>query len=183
MASSLLSSPPEILSMVFAYLDWTDHLALALTHRTLRPLADSILYSRIKWAWYSPWTPPILKVLRTITQRPQLAKLVNVVILKGHYFEYEIRHDDKNQTPRIAVEEDDLKPLIKCVTRTNMSYRDEWIEDLHNGTIDAVVALLLSQLPRLRDLYLGENITRQCHFVGRVLRSSLCEKGHHFHSF
>jgi hypothetical protein len=59
MASSLLSSPPEILSMVFAYLDWTDHLALALTHRTLRPLADSILYSRIKWAWYSPWTPPI----------------------------------------------------------------------------------------------------------------------------
>lgn len=182
MTSLLLSSPSEILKIIFAHLEPTDHLTLGLTHRNLRPLINPILYSRIEWEWKGPWTPPILRFLRSIIHRPELAKFVKVVILKGSNLEYHLR-GDRSQSPKIAVTEDDLKPLIECVARTNVSYRGEWIQELRSGTIDAFVALLLSQVPRLNTLYLGEDFTLQSLFVGRILRSSLCEKHDYFHSF
>ncbi|KAB8228860.1 uncharacterized protein BDW43DRAFT_315499 [Aspergillus alliaceus] len=42
--------------------------------------------------------------------------------------------------------------------------------------MDAFVTLLLSQLPRLRRLYLGQNFFRECPLMGMMLRSALCEE-------
>lgn len=56
-----------------------------------------------------------------------------------------------------------------------MSYRDTWMDELRNGTLDAYLAVLLSQLPRLRHLHLGPVFFVESDLIGLVLRSILCD--------
>lgn len=182
MTSALITSPTEILRGVFVHLDQADFLALGRTHRTLLPVIEPLLYSRVKFTWNDSHTPPIPQFLRTIIQRPELATCVKGLALDGNDFDADMRAY-RHQSPKFAVTEDDLRPLIECATGFNVSYRAEWIQRLRSGTMDAFVALLLSQLSSLTSLSLGENFCRESYLVGHVLRTSLCEEGDCFHAF
>ncbi|KAI9036459.1 uncharacterized protein KD926_001802 [Aspergillus affinis] len=57
---------------------------------------------------------------------------------------------------------------------TGVPYGDLWIHELRQGTVDAFVAFLLTQVPNLRYLYL-DNFTRQSALLGMLLRSAICE--------
>ncbi|KAK3294785.1 uncharacterized protein B0H64DRAFT_375534 [Chaetomium fimeti] len=69
----------------------------------------------------------------------------------------------------------DLREALSFVERTQLPYRDIWAAELRAGTIDAHLAVLLSQLPRLQDLRLSNKFYQKCDLVALVLRSMLCD--------
>ncbi|PLB36520.1 uncharacterized protein BDW47DRAFT_132712 [Aspergillus candidus] len=182
--ASILSTPPEILHPVLASLSPSDLYAVCLTHRYLRSLAEPFLYSHIQWTWTNSQNPPITRFLRSIVQRPELASYVRVVILNGNTFEREWR-DYQHESPRLPVTEFALDELVECIEKTQVPYAEQWIQELRVGTMDAFLALLLSQLPNLACLYLAKNFARESRLMGMMLRSALCDRfqDHHLPSF
>jgi hypothetical protein len=79
--------------------------------------------------------------------------------------------------PEIHVPEDQLKALTAFIHRTEVPYREWWARELHDGSVDALVALLSAHLSSLRFLHLGHAFTPQSGLTGMVLRSLICETG------
>jgi hypothetical protein len=161
--------------MIFAPLSPSDLYAVCLTHRDWRSLAEAFLYAHIEWTWTNSQNPPIAQFLRSIVHRPELASFVHVVILNGDSFDT-VWHNYEKKSPKIPVTEVDLDELVRCIERIRISCTEQWIQELRAGTMDAFVTLLLSQLPWLRRLYLGQNFFRECPLMGMMLRSALCEE-------
>lgn len=176
MASPLLNSPTEILLLILAHLSSANLWAICLTSRDLRTLAEPFLYSGIQWTWKVSQTPPIIQLLRTILQRPQLSSLIQSVVLHGEDNFGRNRHHFLNESPKLLVSEMNVHGLVKCVKGLNVPYGDKWIQELNKGTMDAFMALFLSQLPNLGLLHLGKNFTRETRWLGRMLRFALCEE-------
>lgn len=86
-------------------------------------------------------------------------------------------HHYHPQLPKIPVTEEELGELITFIDGLDMSYGDLWIQDLRRGTMDAFVALLVVQLFNLTCLRIGHNFAKESQYLGKVLRSALCEPG------
>ena len=71
------------------------------------------------------------------------------------------------------MDEADLQEAVSFVSGTSLPFRDKWIVELRQGTLDAYLALLLLQLPRLRRLSLGPVLFTESELIGLVLRSTL----------
>jgi hypothetical protein len=160
--------------MLFKLLSSAELRALCLVNRHLRASAEPFLYSEIQWTWLEtdPHPPPITQLLRTILCRPELAASITSVHLDGYTFK---RHEFRFRVPTIPVSGTELDESITFIRGTRVLYSDRWIQELRNGTTDAVVALLLAQLPNLRCLRLENDFTRCSALLGMVLRSSICE--------
>jgi hypothetical protein len=81
----------------------------------------------------------------------------------------------RGRTPRIPVSEPELEEVLAFVAKTRVSYRETWLEELRNGTMEAFVAVLLCQPSHLTYLFLGPDFLKESQIVGLVLRSTLCE--------
>jgi hypothetical protein len=77
--------------------------------------------------------------------------------------------------PQIPIPNDELDKPIAFIQRMGLPYSKRWIQELRDGTIDALVALLLAQLSILRYLYLSGDFTRRTVLIGMVLQSAICE--------
>jgi hypothetical protein len=115
---------------------------------------------------------PDRAVLCSIVHRPELASLVNVVVLSGDSFDRSL-HDYRHKSLKLPVTEVVLDGLVKRIERIDIPYTKEWIQDLRARTMDAFVTHLVSQLPSLRCLYLGKNFARESRLIGIMLRSAL----------
>ncbi|KAJ5499859.1 hypothetical protein N7453_008910 [Penicillium expansum] len=175
MSASILTTPTELLRLVFATLSRSDLYALCLTHRDLRAVAEKFLYARVELTWTKSQTPPIAQFLQNIVQRPELASSVSVLILSGCSFD-DYYYDYKLSSPKLPLSEVALDGLVNCIENTSVSFAREWIQELRAGTMDAFISLLLSQLRSLRFLQLSQNFARESRLMGMMLRSALCEK-------
>ncbi|CAG8265455.1 unnamed protein product [Penicillium salamii] len=178
--ASLLSTPTEILCIIFAFLSHSDLAAICLTHKDLRSPAEPFLYDHIQWTWSDSEHPPFAEFLRTIVQRPELATYVHNVVLNGNSFDEGV-DDSGNESPRIPVAEPLVNELVELVTRINVPYAEEWIQKLRAGSMDAFTTLLISQLPNVKRLYLDKNYNRETRLRGMMLRSALCEESTNSH--
>jgi hypothetical protein len=167
--------------MVMQLLSPADLLALCLVSKASRSAAEPFLYSKIEWTWLDDQPPPIAAFLRTILRRPELAAYVRSVALvgdnlfiwrSGTYMTYR-----KEYVLLIPILGWDLNDAVEAIEMTGVPYTHRWGQKLRRGTIDAFVALLLSQLHQLRHLVLGPNFTRQAELLGMFLNSALCRKG------
>jgi hypothetical protein len=106
------------------------------------------------------------------------------VVLNGDSFDGGL-HDAGNESPKIPVTNVVLDELVECIERINVPYAEEWIQELHAGSMDAFTTLLISQLLNLKRLFLDKNFNRENRLRGMVLRSALCEEstGSHLSSF
>ncbi|KAJ5758325.1 uncharacterized protein N7511_007019 [Penicillium nucicola] len=171
----LLMTPTEILRLIFASLSNGDLAAVCLTHRDLRSPAEPFLYAHIQWTWSDSQRPPIAQFLRSIVQRPELASYVYDVVLNGDSLDGGI-HDSGNENPKIPVTSVVLDELVGFIARINVPYAEEWIQELHAGSMDAFTTLLISQLLNLKRLFLDKNYNRETRLRGMMLRSALCEE-------
>ncbi|KAK2811106.1 hypothetical protein FQN50_002442 [Emmonsiellopsis sp. PD_5] len=177
MAPPILNVPIEILRLILALLSSVDLRAICLTNRDLLVHAEPLLYADIRWTWLNSQTPPIIRFLRSILRRPQLAGFVKSLVLNGAFFE---RNSNVYKafcpSPKLPVTEADLDWLVERIKLIDVPYGDSWIRELRAGNLDAFVALLLSQLPRLRCLQLDEIIVRESRFLNMMFRTALCER-------
>lgn len=187
MALSLLDCPTEVVGPILKSLSTDDLHAACLVCRHLRLLTEPYLYAKFESTWTFTWPqqpphpfpmnskiPPIIHFLRSIVNRPQLAAFVNVVILKGDSLSG-IFHRFRGKPPTLPVMGVDLGAFVKLIENIDVPFGDTWIKALCWGTMDAFVALLLSQVSNLKWLFLGENFLRDSQFVSMVFRSALSE--------
>lgn len=187
MAFSLLDSPDDVLLLILPSLSSADLYNMCLTHSTLRFLAEPFLYSGFEWTWTQDQAPPIVSLLYSILRCPQHGNYVRSAVLNGDTFERGPLHY-KRPSPKIpAPEGAELGELVECISRLNVPYSKQWIEELRAGTMDAYVALLLSQLPGLRVLRLDKDFMRESKLVSMLIRSAVFREelgeGSHVPSF
>jgi hypothetical protein len=168
----LLTCNDDVLYLILRCLSQADLHAVCLVHRHLHELAQPILYSAIDINWQGSLAKPhpITALVRSILGKAQLATHVRSVSCSGRP-RYGLTHQGK--AVRFPVHEPDLKEPISFVERSQVPFRDSWIEELRNGSIDAYLAVLLSQLPRLRHLHLSRYYFTESRLVGLVLQSAL----------
>lgn len=157
-----------------------DILALTLVSKASRTITEPFLYKKIEWTWLADQPPPIIAFLRTILHRPQLANHVRSVALLGDNLCDAPYIGDR--LPTIPVVGSNLDSALEAITKTRVpySFAHRWEKELNNGTMDAFVSLLLSQLHHLTHLFLARNFTKQSTLLGMLLCSALCEKGEQY---
>lgn len=170
---TLLTLHEDVQLLIITHLSASDLCALCLTHSQLHKLARPFLYSSVDLAWKfkeRKWTNTVVPLLRTILGQPELAKCIRTVT-----YTKEKRHPYWRQaSTTIDIPESPLKEAIAFVKQTELPYRDSWLDRIHERTIDAYLAVLLTQLPCLRALHLGPDLFVEHGILGQVLRSLLC---------
>lgn len=162
--------PKEILDSILESLSLPGLSALSLTSKTLRTLTEPRLYSNIEMTWTNEHVPQITPLLRSLTSRPELSDYVLKLHLSGRDRLFIRRPPD-----RISLSGLGLDKAIQFIQLTKVSYANIWIEELQSGTMDAIVALLLSFLPNLKSLYLEGYFAIDTRLLGKMLRSALCD--------
>ncbi|KAK4044017.1 hypothetical protein C8A01DRAFT_12533, partial [Parachaetomium inaequale] len=169
---NILACNDDVLYLILRCLSQADLLAVCLVHRRLHGLAEPILYSAIDINWQGSLTKPhpITALVRSILGRTRRATYIRSVSCSGRN-KWQLAY--RGKALRFSVLEPDLKEPISFVKRSQVPFRDSWVEELRNGSIDAYLAVLLSQLPRLRHLHLGPYYFTESRLVGLVFQSVL----------
>lgn len=159
--------------LIFRYLSKADLRSVCLANSNLRALAETCLYSEINFGWQKGREVrrhPITTLLRSILRRPELADHIRSISLVGASFRWYYG----GTTPRILVPETELEEVLTFVTMTGVSYRETWLEELRNGTMEAFVAVLLCQPSHLTNIFLDADFAKETRIIGLVLRTTLC---------
>jgi hypothetical protein len=161
----------EILKLVSR----ADLLAFSRVDKASHAYAEPILYAKIEWIWSRFEPPPIEAFLRTILRRPELASYVRSVDLSGHSFSMEELYEGR--VPDISIAGRFLNLAVKAVKATKVPYAPLWKQHLQAGKMDALVAVLLSQLHNLSCLVMCSNFTLKSKLSGMLFSVALCEEG------
>ncbi|CAJ0555446.1 Ff.00g055110.m01.CDS01 [Fusarium sp. VM40] len=175
-SACLIKCPGEICRLIFTHLLQEDLPAVCLSHRALRVHAEPLLYEGVYFEWREECYHPITSFLRSTTLRPQLAAYVRYFELTGGYG-YDKPLD---QAPKILLSEYALEgPLLWVARRTNIPYRESWMEELRNGTMEAFIAVVISQTTHLETLNIWPDLIRGTWLIGEVLRSMVFRHADH----
>ncbi len=170
---TLLECNGDVLRLILEYLPSADLRSVCLVHPCLRLLAEPLLYGTIEIAF--TWQPDriqpqsITALVRSLLCRPELAAHIRTLSCR----ESTQKRSWVGKAPKIPVPDLDLRAAVSFVGGTFLSYSDRWIEELHQGTLDAYVAILLSRLPHLQRLYLEAPFSMETELTGLVVRSIL----------
>ena len=167
---NLLGCNADVVRLILGCLAQADLRSVCLVHPSLRLLAEPLLYSTVEIAYYKSKPHLITLLARSILHRPELAAHIRTLSFEGGD-----RPDQnwKEKVPRKSVNKADLQEAVSFVAGTHLPYRDRWIVELRQGTLDAYIALLLLRLPRLQRLNLGPVFFMESELIGLVLRSIL----------
>lgn len=198
MASSpaLTALPEELLRSCLQYLTPTHLHATCSVSKLFRRLATPLLYSTIRFSWGQTSTeepqvePPLALLVRSIVHDPSLAHHIRTVELEGRGFR---RESYRGKTPRIAVSglgllnnnadavpASEIPPprlaaYVTLIEATGVSDVALWVRELCDGSLDAFVALLLSQTQRLERLDIGPTFANETRLLGMMFRAAVCQ--------
>ncbi|KAG9501650.1 hypothetical protein J7337_007341 [Fusarium musae] len=200
---SLLDCPKEVQLGIVELLLQADAANLSMTCRALHSLAEPLVYSTIQITWsrqYYPPIPQILRLIRTLLDRPDLGDIVRSIEFGGEGF---IDYDDPpwpGETPEppelpslpldkltahirgFGVSEPSVEGwLSKVVYSDAYRYLDfdenralSVIQKTQSATCDAAAATVVSLLPNLERLTVSENWYDKARLLGRVLCIAIC---------
>ena len=169
-STDLLGCNVDVIRLILGCLAQADLHSVCLVHPSLRLLAEPLLYSAVELPYYKSKPHLLVSLVRSILRRPELAAYIRTLSCQGGD-----RPDTnwRKKLPKKRVDEADLQEAVPFVSGTSLPFRDKWIVELRQGTLDAYLALLLLQLPRLRRLSLGPVFFTESELMGLVLRSIL----------
>lgn len=122
---------------------------------------------------YDIQMPPLVPFLRSILDRPELATLVREITVTGDSLSCTTAFE--SSLPCLPVDGLDLAICQKrlCQMDLPIDGRDRWNAALRDGEVDALLTLVLSQVPNLRYLHLEENCIRTNPYLGMLLCRAL----------
>ena len=167
---NLLDCDTDVVRLILGCLRQVDLRSVCLVHPSLRLLAEPLLYATVRLPYYDSKPHLITLLVRSILRRPELAAHIRTLSLQGGDHS-QPSWDEK--VPRKAVDEADLQEAVSLVAGTCLPYRDRWIFELRQGSLDAYIALLLLRLPHLQRFHLGHVFFLENELIGLVLRSVL----------
>lgn len=168
---------------------------MSTTCKDLYTLAVPFLYRKINWDWMIPPLRRVLRFLRTIVNRPDLAASVRKVCIRSSACPWTKRKaltslrfrgwgsnwEGPWEAPQHNVEWAQERPLFEDVVQkgTDIVHRaqfpdaDEWTQALYNGNAYVYVAVLLSQLPGIETLQLDYSFVWIGGYPGRMVKHCL----------
>lgn len=169
-----LGYPNEVIFSILTFCSSADLLSLSRVNKRLNELANPVIYSSIQFTWTKLVTPPVIIFLRSILSRPQLAEHVQHLTLEGDLSFYRCWNSN-SPLPKLSWTEAEatLGLATGLVNKLQLPYTEDWIRELCEGTMDAIMAFLLARLPKLRSLVVAENYTWELERMGAMFRSAL----------
>ncbi|KAM5352642.1 hypothetical protein ACJ41O_005364 [Fusarium nematophilum] len=175
--ASLTACPKELQHSILEMLSPHDLHSVSLVNRDLRIVAEPLLYANAEMKWSQDKVPPVVLLLRTIIDRPELAAYIRRLHLDGEGGSTGLYWNSYSLVvPTIDLQINEASALVN---RTKVAHAGLWIHELHAGTMDSVLSLLISQLPNLTSLHLGASFTSVIRLLGMMLRAALCEPSEH----
>ncbi|TLD05011.1 uncharacterized protein PgNI_09262 [Pyricularia grisea] len=137
--------------------------------------------------------PHAISLLGAFLRKPHLGLHVQHLELLGGGFDYHSPHafilnHDREKLKSLSYEElrpptlwwdgaeETLRSAISLIAELDLPYSELWVERLREGTMDAIVALILVRLPNLRSLVVQRDFTKETTCVMAVLRTIALEK-------
>jgi len=189
----LLDLNEDVLRLVLEELSPASLKAVCLLHPRLGSLAQPILFKAIHFrlryeryfqppgslepnAMETAQLPIIPSLVATIVRRPDLAVCVRQLSCSAVC--WYTPEGGEEEAIKVLAREADLQEAVSFVLRqTGLSYRHAWVEALRRGSLDAYLALLVPQLPRLHSLALSNVAFDESDWLGRIARSILHDAG------
>ncbi len=167
---NLLDCDADVVRLILGCLPQADLRSVCLVHPSLRLLAEPLLYATVGLSYYDSRPHLVALLVRSILRRPELAAHIRTLSLRGGDHSHPSWEE---KVPRKVVDEGDLHEAVSLVAGTRLPYREWWIAELRQGSLDAYIALLLLRLPHLRRLHLGHVFFLEGDLTRLVLRSVL----------
>ncbi|KAF9738842.1 hypothetical protein PMIN06_012521 [Paraphaeosphaeria minitans] len=161
--ATLPGCPTELLDSILRQVSISDLTAVSLASKKLYEFATPLLYSQIDFSIHRDNPRPLLRLSRSIFNKPKLGAFVKSVHLRDgepkiqdlHKGSWRHQDDTPKPCPPQLTDEDGISDLVAFIASSGLSYADLWIEKLRSGDLNAVVAQLLSNLPNLASFRVG----------------------------
>lgn len=172
---SFMECPLELRLSILDYLSFDDVLPLTLVSKDFHSLAEPRLYSDIHLSWTRDHVPPLVPLLRTIVRKPGLGQAVRSLRLDGAGFNTSFTQF-KNGPPALPTSAlpDSAAEHIRSI---GIPQAENWAKELQDGSVDALVALLVYYMPHIVSLHLGPNFTIRNFRLGEIFRCALKTDG------
>lgn len=165
----------ELHCMILGYCDRSSLHSLSLVSKAIVPVANQFLYREVHWIWSWSKSPPLGLLLRTILNRPELALLIKYARFgidewyqDDHSFGY--TEEYLEDIPPIQLDAESKAKAKDLLQRMEIPDLPKWNEALEEGSIDALVALLVAQLLSLETLQMAESMVHNSIFMGMMLK-------------
>ncbi|KAF9771232.1 hypothetical protein IL306_011150 [Fusarium sp. DS 682] len=169
--SRLLDCPVEVQLVILSFLPKEDLVFMCLMNKHLRNITQPLLHKELDISCPPGNPTPLILIIRTLLERPDLADEVQDLRLDGYAFPPR-RVDCMPITPVISLTlKGNMKKAIDFMINSGLQFADVWAADFEKGQIDSVVTLLLALLPKVRKIFFGEDFCVELHFIRLLLDS------------
>ncbi|CAH0050591.1 unnamed protein product [Clonostachys solani] len=167
--AQLYSLPAEIVNHLLGFIPRSDLLNLSYVSRALRRSVEPFLYSTIALDWDYHKVPPIIPLLRTLLQKPELFAYIDSVSMVGNEFSIGTRPKPLDLTKM------PLDLFLAAIEKTQVPYTSLWVDQLKSGSgsMDALAGLLIANLCKIRFLAITHNFIDRFKVTSRVLQSKI----------
>ncbi|OAA73180.1 F-box domain, cyclin-like protein [Cordyceps fumosorosea ARSEF 2679] len=168
--SPLKDWPSELLLSLLELLPLNDLLSMTSVNKAIRTLALPLVYStvEVRWTWHR--LPPVILLLQSLLERPELSGYIRNLRLVGNGFD---DRPELEEPPIVPLGAHLLSKASEVIESTRVPFTRFWIDELHSGSVDAIVALLVAMAPNLTALHLGPNFTVRSRLWGGMFRYAL----------
>ncbi|KID96144.1 F-box domain, cyclin-like protein, partial [Metarhizium majus ARSEF 297] len=163
--------PSELLLSLLELLSLNDLLSMSRVNKSIRALALPLVYSTVEVSWTWHRTPPVILLLQSLLERRELSGYIRNLRLVGNGFK---DRPELREPPVFPLGAHLLSKATDVIESTRVPFTKLWIDELHSGSVDAIVALLLAMVPNLTSLRLGPNFTVRSRLWGGIFRCALC---------
>lgn len=189
--SSFALLSDDLCWQILAYIDSSKDLsALSSVNKSFHTTVSPSLYRRIEWKLAS--SPDfrdsdylrgmttihrsLVRLLRTMLARSDLASCLEVLSLRGD----DRRFYDSTVVHRLEVHPDMIDPIREsgayAIESTGVSFTGEWSVSFLYGRLDALLSLLVSLSPCLKDFDLGLPFSNEFTLIGQVFHAALIDR-------
>jgi len=174
--ASLSAMPNELLILIFDNLANSELGAISRTNKGFHRTVEPFLYRNIRLKMKGTFTytySPIPLLLRSIWNRPELAKYIINVDIKSEERPWGEYPEDDNTSFFTEREE---QSLITFIESFPFELKDEWVSQIQGNwdkrSFDAYFALLLSQLPNVKIISLADEFWNIMDFLGSMFQTA-----------
>ncbi|KAF5247687.1 hypothetical protein FANTH_6310 [Fusarium anthophilum] len=148
--SYLANLSPELCRSIAAYLHLSHILELCATSKSCHAKFEPELYRDIRWTYFhsqKATSKPIHQLLSKILRRPQIS---------GWVQKFAVNETGFGPKPRVGnvFSSAELTLLRSLLDDTSIPDIDGWIDELREGSLETIIATILSQLREVRSLTL-----------------------------
>ena len=173
------SLPIDCWMGILDFLGPGDVLSLSAVSRDFYSSNLPFLYREISWEWDAVPLTRILRLLRTILQKPELASLIKDVTLKSPQQNVDRNRWKDSVKSEVGWKEeaanhlDVVKSAQDLIKEAEFPESSKWTDALQDGNAYAFAAILLSQLHNVANLRLDYSFVWKAGFPGLMLKHAL----------